>query len=321
MFKKTLLAAALLGCGAANAFMPQNGLWAVPAEIDGKPGRGFIVDVQNDTMFLTVFTYEQDGRPVFYTAAGEVKADGNGQYVFTAPLEYSQGGPGLAATGQITNGETVAARSPGEVTLRFSSTGAGRIRFPGASQDLQVARFNYGYEAKADSLLGSWTWGHPHGNHSHFWNADFVQKAPATATGNGVVQRANGLHGCEYQTSGAYANRLLCVTIGAETDGVRNVDVGNFAHGPNETDGLHRRIRGWRVDNANADADVNPEPAANPAFARRLQALDALPDLYEGDNPTAREVSERSAVHEVIDWVVARPNFFNPPTEVVPSSN
>jgi len=312
MFKKTLLAAALATCaaGAAHAFMPQNGLWAVPAEVDGKPGRGFIVDVQDNTMFLTVFTYDADGRPTFYTSGGTVQpSEANpGEHVYTGTLQYSQNGPGLGATGTVTNGSIDEARSPGEVTLRFTGTGTGFIRFPGASADLAVARFNYGYtETSADKLLGAWSWGHPHGDHSHVWAAELLQKAPATTTGSGVVQRSNGLYGCEYQTSGAYARRLLCVIIGNETDGKRNVDVLNFLPGANETDGVHRRIRDWKTGTANADADVNPEPEANQgAFARRTQGIDALPDYAE--NVTA----ERSFVHEAIDWVVARPNFFTP---------
>jgi len=319
MFKKTLLAAALAACaaGAAHAYMPQNGLWSVPAEIDGKPGRGFIVDVQDNTMFLTVFTYDADGRPTFYTSAGSVAPSETrpGEHVYTGKLLYSQNGPGLGATGNVTNGTFDDARSPGDVTLRFTGTGTGFIRFPGASAELAVARFNYGYaEPKADKLLGSWGLGHPHGDHSHVWAAELLQKAPATATGSGVAQRANGLYGCEYQTSGAYANRLLCVVVGSETDGVRNVDVLNLLPGANETDGVHRRIRGWKTGTANADADVNPEPAANQgAFARRLQGIDALPDYTE--NVTA----ERSFIHEVIDWVAARPNFFN--TQAVPEAD
>jgi len=319
MFKKNLLAAALLGCGAANAFMPQNGTWAVPAELDGTPGRGFYVDVQNNIMHMSIFTYEEDGRPVFYTAAGEIKADENGQYVFTAALEYNQNGPGLRETGQVTNGERVEARSPGNVTLRFSSTGTGRIRLPGATQDLEVARYNFGYtERTADSLLGAWAFGHPHGNHSHVWAAEFLRKAPATATGSGVAQRSNGQSGCEYQTSGAYANRLLCVIFGSENaEGTRNADVLSFVPGAEGTDGVHRRIRAWRNGGGNTDESVNPEPSANSgAFARRIQDLDVL-DLSEVEI----EVTERSPVHEVIDWVVARPDFFTPPAVVVPSSN
>jgi len=312
MFKKTLLAAALAagGLGAANAFMPQNGLWAVPAEVNGEPGRGFIVDVENNTMFLTVFTYDSDGRPTFYTSGGTVQPSETnpGEHVYTGTLQYSQNGPGLAATGDVSSGTIDPARSPGDVTLRFTGTGTGFIRFPGGSADLPVARFNYGYtEAKADNLLGAWSYGHPHGNHSHVWAAELLQKAPATTTGSGVAQRSNGLYGCEYQTSGAYANRLLCVIIGGETDGARNVDVLNLLPGANETDGVHRRIRGWKTGTANADADVNPEPEVNQgAFARRTQGIDSLPEYAENVS------TERSFVHEVIDWVVARPDFFKP---------
>src|SRR5256885_6012133 len=58
MFKKTLAAAILLGCGLAQAFMPQSGSWVVNSELDGKPGRGMVVDAQNGTVALQMYAYE-----------------------------------------------------------------------------------------------------------------------------------------------------------------------------------------------------------------------------------------------------------------------
>lgn len=73
MWKTKIAAIALLwGTGIAHAYMPQAGTWVVTSELDGKPGRGLAIDVQNDTLLMQMYAYEASGEPTFYLAVGKM---------------------------------------------------------------------------------------------------------------------------------------------------------------------------------------------------------------------------------------------------------
>lgn len=73
MWKTKIAAIALLwGTGIAHAYMPQAGTWVVTSELDGKPGRGLAIDVQNDTLLMQMYAYEANGEPTFYLAVGKM---------------------------------------------------------------------------------------------------------------------------------------------------------------------------------------------------------------------------------------------------------
>jgi len=76
--KGAVLIMALAGVSApalaAREFTPQPGLWMVPAENNGLPGRGFSIDVQGNTVFMQVFNYEKSGAATFHTALGQLDA-------------------------------------------------------------------------------------------------------------------------------------------------------------------------------------------------------------------------------------------------------
>lgn len=148
MVFKQWAAVALLACTAgARAYEPQAGTWVVSSEVDGKPGRGLSVDVQNGTLALQMYAYENSGQPTFYLAVGTV-ADNR----VTARLNRYTGGRYFGSPAQ----SGTEAGSPGNVTIRFTSGTTGFITFPNEPEK-PISRFNFGYPQKPSSLAGIWT--------------------------------------------------------------------------------------------------------------------------------------------------------------------
>jgi hypothetical protein len=133
--------------------MPAGGLWAINAEVNGQPGRGFQLEVENGVMIFTYYGYRGDGTSVFYLAAGPVVSGYTGalQTVsFSAPLQEYQNGKVL---GQATK-SAESLSSPGNVSIVFSGGKNGTITFPGESPQA-ISKFGFGYPANPDGLIGS----------------------------------------------------------------------------------------------------------------------------------------------------------------------
>ena len=82
---------------AAREFTPQAGLWMIPSENNGQPGRGFSLDVQGNTAFLQVFNYEKSGAATFHTAVGKLDDAAS----MTVPLLRFKGGRYFGGPAQI----------------------------------------------------------------------------------------------------------------------------------------------------------------------------------------------------------------------------
>lgn len=110
---------------------PDSGMWLVSAELNGKPGRGFQIDTQGDTLILSFYGYRADGTATFYLASGKFTKDG-----FVAPLmEYRDG----TAFGQpLKDGREIG--SAGEVRVQFSESARGTITLPG-EEPKAISRF------------------------------------------------------------------------------------------------------------------------------------------------------------------------------------
>ena len=117
---------------AARAFTPQAGLWMIPSENNGQPGRGFSLDVQGSTAFLQVFNYAPDGAATFHTAVGQLDAAAS----MTVPLLRFKGGRYLGGPAR----DAMEAGSAGNVTVRFSDGLNGSVQFPGEDEQ-PIARF------------------------------------------------------------------------------------------------------------------------------------------------------------------------------------
>lgn len=117
---------------AAREFTPQAGMWTIPTENDGKPGRGFSLDVQGNTAFLQVFNYEKNGDATFHTAVGKLDAAAS----MTVPLQRFKGGQAFGGTAR----DAVPDGSPGNITVHFDSGLSGSVQFPGEEAQ-PIARF------------------------------------------------------------------------------------------------------------------------------------------------------------------------------------
>ncbi len=132
----------------AQTFSPQSGTWAIDEENNGKPGRGFQIDVQNDILVLYFYGYEQTGESTYWLAAGRIPAGSN---QLTADLGEYEGG--MAFGDPIKNATYLGSR--GKVTIRFSAVARGEICLPSEACKA-ISAFNFGFENSASALLGGW---------------------------------------------------------------------------------------------------------------------------------------------------------------------
>lgn len=203
MYKKMLAAVLMASAGLAQAFAPQAGTWIVGSELNGEPGRGLSIDVQNSTFVMQMYGYEDSGQPTFYLAVGDVVND-----TVTAPLNQYRGGRffGSGARSGVQTG------SPGNVTVRFTSGTTGFITFPNEGE-VAINRFNFGYSAVPESLRGFWTF---NSIGSEGLQSDLVELRIAQAgtdNGSGLMSDSSGRFGCEHQVRGDLAGNVLCVKL------------------------------------------------------------------------------------------------------------
>ena len=142
------LCLAALGSHAAGTgeFSVQNGTWAVTSELNGKPGRGMAIDVQDGMLVMQVYNYESSGQPTFHLASGGIldnKFQGTlyryrgGRYFGSPPLEG------------------VEDARVGNVEIEFSSATTGTIKFPGETT-VAISRFKFdGIPANALTVPGT----------------------------------------------------------------------------------------------------------------------------------------------------------------------
>lgn len=203
LLSRFLATAATLWALSAQAFGPQAGTWIVSAELDGKPGRGMAIDVQNDTFVMQMYAYESSGHPTFYLAVGTLS---NNQVV--APLTRYEGGRFLGSAPR----SGVPAGNPGSVRMRFTSGITGFVTFPG-EPERAMHRANFAYPFAQSSLRGVWSF---NSLGSMGLTAEAVQlttSAGSTSGGNGILATSDGRFGCEHQTSGELAGGVLCVKL------------------------------------------------------------------------------------------------------------
>ena len=207
MFKKIVCAFLVFGMGLAHALMPQTGTWVVTSELNGKPGRGIALDVQNDTLVMQIYAYEQSGQPTFYMGVGQINANG----FASVPLGRYSGGRYFGSGPQSGSD----AGSPGTVALRFTSGTTGFASFPGEPEQA-ISRFNFAYPFAPASLRGLWTITSLNTT-SVFTEAGILSvMGPATANGNGLISSTDGTFFCEHQVRGSSAGLLFCARINVQ---------------------------------------------------------------------------------------------------------
>jgi hypothetical protein len=110
--------------GSTASIQPQDGLWAIDAEVNGQNGRGFQIETHNGLTVLTYYGYRAGGHDHWYLATGSLS---NGS--FSGSMTQYQGGTALGApyTPATANG------SAGTVTMNFTGATTGSITLPGES--------------------------------------------------------------------------------------------------------------------------------------------------------------------------------------------
>lgn len=129
-------------------FTPQVGTWAIDQENNGKPGRGFQMDVQNDVLVLYFYGYEKTGESTYWLAAGKLNPGFN-----EVTMDLGTYEDGMAFGDAFKNATYLG--PDGSVTIRFTSNTTGEICLPTESCKA-ISAFNFGYEASAQALLGTW---------------------------------------------------------------------------------------------------------------------------------------------------------------------
>lgn len=105
-----------------HAFIPEPGFWAVDAEVNGQPGRGFQIDLQGSTLVVSFYGYNPDGSAQWYLAAGALTNNR-----FTAPLQTYRGGMSFGGNAKPAQSFGEA----GQIAITFTNATQGTITLPG----------------------------------------------------------------------------------------------------------------------------------------------------------------------------------------------
>jgi len=122
-----------LGAHAAGSFTIQSGNWVVTSELNGAPGRGMAIDVQDSLLVMQVYNYESSGQPTFHMSFGDLQGNHyqgtlkrykNGRYYGSSPMDAMEDG------------------DDGEVLIDFDSATSGTIQFPGEPA-VAISRYKF----------------------------------------------------------------------------------------------------------------------------------------------------------------------------------
>ncbi|MFZ6676227.1 hypothetical protein [Undibacterium sp. Xuan67W] len=111
---------------------PEAGWWWNPAE----GGRGFSIEIQNGTMFLAGYMYDQSGNPVWYASGPKAMLD-----TTTYQGQWQQYGNGQTLTG-LYKPASVINQNAGNVKIKFNTTTTGTLTLPDG-RDISIERFRF----------------------------------------------------------------------------------------------------------------------------------------------------------------------------------
>lgn len=140
---KRLVTAALCALSFAANALPTPGIYWNPQE----PGTGYAIEVQQNLLAVAIYTYRENGDPVWYLAAGQM-FDGNQR--FSAPaVEFLNGQcPGCPYQAP----EVI--DTAGTVELEFQSRTTALLTWAGRT--IPIERQNFGFASGPGSMLGRW---------------------------------------------------------------------------------------------------------------------------------------------------------------------
>jgi hypothetical protein len=123
---------ALLAVISLNAeATPASGYWWNPAE----PGRGFVIEIQNNQMFMAGFLYSLSGEATWVASAGTMTTSAQ----YAGSLVTYSGGQTLIGSFKV------AAQNPiplGTISINFSSDTAATLTWPGGA--IPIQRYDFG---------------------------------------------------------------------------------------------------------------------------------------------------------------------------------
>lgn len=219
-----------LAIGSSWAFIPQTGVWVIDSELNGKPGRGITLDIQNNTIVAAVYAYDASGQSTFYLGSGLITHNQSGPAVSAMQLQRFVGGRYFGSSDL--SGSLV--ENSGMVRFEFTSGITGYVTFPGEEKKA-ISRFWFGYGWDSNSLFGAWaftSYGSRGVTADVFVLSKYVGK---TQNGNGAVSSADNRFGCEHQIAGSAAWSVLCVKL----DDYGNIIRGyKFYYSINDGEGL-----------------------------------------------------------------------------------
>ncbi|MEY2953445.1 MAG: hypothetical protein RLZZ401_1532 [Pseudomonadota bacterium] len=182
--------------------MPAPGTWVVDSELNGQPGRGFNLEVENEILVFAYYGYRSDGSAVFYSAVGAIS-----QNTFTAELVEYKNGKSLGGINQSGSRQG----SPGNVTINFTSGLKATITLPGEAAKA-ISKLSFGYGNSPEALLGTYLFAYitPSPKTADIYT---LTKLAGTSTsgGNGLVLDANSVFSCENMVSGTLAGNIVCM--------------------------------------------------------------------------------------------------------------
>lgn len=132
----------------ASAFTPESGTWWNPAE----PGTGYLIEIQDNFLFISGYLYRPDGQPIWYTSAGTM----NGNARFVGVLSTSSGGQCLGCAWRA---PTTQVGAGGPVEIIFDTETEARITLGGRVVPIQRYDFfltRTAGDVKTDMMLGEW---------------------------------------------------------------------------------------------------------------------------------------------------------------------
>lgn len=133
---------ALVFSNSANALAPEAGWWWNAAE----SGRGFSIEVQDNTVFMSGFLYDAAGAPLWFVASGPYNHVTNR---FEGDMLSLRGGQCITCTFR----PPVIQPSLGRIQLAFSTTSTGTLTWPGGI--IPITRQIYGVSEGIERTLGT----------------------------------------------------------------------------------------------------------------------------------------------------------------------
>jgi hypothetical protein len=202
----TLITFVVMTTAQAFTIRPADGLWGIADELNLAVGRAINLELTGPVLIATIYNYNSAGAPTFYVGGAALTATNTA----SVPLSEPKGGTCLGCP--PTSGSLLS--SPGTALFEFTSSTTGFVTLPKEGRKALVKGY-LGRAAAPEGLKGRWylEWGYESTSYitSNTDVVDLVYVGAPSATGGGMVYNALSKIGCEYQTSGDLAGRVVCV--------------------------------------------------------------------------------------------------------------